>query len=218
MARNFKDVRLRIIYVLIFVTIIFMLGIFLGYYLVEKRIESIESLTKDILVSIEDIDLINNIARDPCVNNDYLNFLSKQFDKYAIKLTYLEELLGKNSKKIQELKKPYTILIIKHYFAIKEQNEKCNQSYITILFFYSNKKHEIGLSENQGVIIDHIRKKFENKPIMVYAIDANLDLKIIDLLKDKYNITKVPAVVINDVTYGYLDKNSFEKIIYDILE
>ncbi|MEM2479013.1 MAG: hypothetical protein QXJ92_02370 [Candidatus Pacearchaeota archaeon] len=208
MSRDFRELKLRTLYVFILVATIFLLGILLGYYLNEKRIESTEGLGKEISISIDDIELINGISNNPCINKDYLNALSEQLDKYAIKLSYLEERLGKESAKIIELKKPYTILMLKHYLAIEEQKEKCNEDYVTILFFYSNKKDEIGLSENEAIILSYIKKKFEN--VMIYALDLNLDLQIINQLKHRYNITKAPALVINGLVYGYLSKDELE--------
>jgi hypothetical protein len=217
MVRKFSDVGLRIVYVFLLVAAVFIAGILFGFYLKEKRVESVKNLEEEIKTSINDLELLNELfISNPCGNKEYLNYLTRQLDKYAIKLTYLEEDLGKDSPTVLRLKKPYTLLLLKHFFAIEEIKKQCNKSIVTILFFYSNAPEFIDLSENQAIIIGYARKKYEDR-IKVYALDTNLGLQVVDYLREKYNITSMPSLVINDRVYGYLEKDQLVEVIDEIL-
>ena len=218
MVRDTKRFRIKILLVFVLTLIVFLLGLFFGYYLNQKKIERVERLEKDILTSISDLELLNNLfTQNPCNNKEYLNYLSKELDKEAIRLEYLEESLGKNNPSVIELKKPYTLLLLKHYFAIEKIKKQCNENIITILFFYSNSPLYEGLSENEGIILGFIKKKYGSDKIKVYALDVDLNLQTVNYLKKEFNITKIPSLVINNAVFGYLEKNELEEIVKDLI-
>ncbi len=104
-------------------------------------------------------------------------------------------------------------LLLKNYFETKKIKEECNENVITILFFYSNNPEYVGLSENEGIVLGFIKKKYGNDKIKVYSLDIDLDLQSISYLKERYNITRIPSLVIENEVYGYLEKEELEEII-----
>jgi len=217
-TRERQNFNFKIIVAFLFALILFLLGIFSGYYLNQKKIENIENLEKDILVSLQDIDVLFSEINESniCENKKYLDRIGEELDKYAIKLSFLEENLGKNNEMVIRLKKPYTILLIKHYLLTREI-KNC-EKIVIILFLYSNKPEYISLSENEGIILGYIKKKYGNEKIKVYSLDVELGLKNVENIIEKYNIKKYPSLIINDEVYSYLDKDKLENIIKDILE
>ena len=84
---------------------------------------------------------------------------------------------------------------LEHFEFINEYNEKCNQNRTTILFFYSNLKKDLDESERVGRLLDFVSEK--NKNVHIYSFDINLDSRIINNLKQSYNIQSSPSIIIN---------------------
>lgn len=218
MVRSTKEFGVKISIVFFITVLVFLLGMAFGDYLNQKKIERIEMLEKDISIKISDLELLNKIfLKEPCKNRKYLNYLGSELDKEAIRLDYLEESLGKKNKKVIGLKKPYTLLLLKHFFAMEKLKSECKENIITVLFFYSNSEPYQGLSENEGIILGFIKNKYDSERIKIYALDVDLNLQSVEYLKEKYNITSIPSLVINDEVFGYLEKDELENVISGIL-
>ena len=84
--------------------------------------------------------------------------------------------------------------------AIEEINEKCSQDFNIILFFYTNRKDDpLGKwqeCEDQGYVLTQLGRESNNT--YVFSFDVNLYNPALNMLKYKYDIEKVPAIVIND--------------------
>ena len=72
------------------------------------------------------------------------------------------------------------------------------------MYFYTNKKDDekgdFKISEEQGFILDDLYKRYPNQ-IVIFSFDINTDNPALNSLKEVYNITKVPTLVVNDQTY-----------------
>jgi len=121
-------------------------------------------------------------------------------------LGILEERFGKNDEKVIKQKEIYSMLELQHYFLVKDYNLECNKSLSTILFFYSNNENFIDSAEKMGFILSSL--KIQNKEVMIYSFDYDLDLNIIKLLKEKYEILQPNTVIVNEET----KINDLEKI------
>ncbi|MEM2956332.1 MAG: hypothetical protein QW041_02045 [Candidatus Pacearchaeota archaeon] len=190
--------------------LIFIAGIALGTLITKDKVESIVTLEKEARLELETLSLEEKLfEQNPCIDPSHL---SKKLDDLGTKLTYLESQYSKNSKEIMDLKKPYTLLELRHYFALKNMIEKCNYNYTLILFFYSNSPENIKISEEQGFVLDYLKKKFGN--VKIYSFDSDLDLDIIKLMKEMYGLTIIPSIVINDKVYaGFHSKEELEKLL-----
>jgi len=79
---------------------------------------------------------------------------------------------------------------------IRKLREECNYTATTILFFYTSiNKCEDCIA--QGIVLNQLKKKDPEK-YMIFAIDADSKLGIVGTLKTYFNVTKVPALVINE--------------------
>lgn len=195
-------------------TVVFLLGIFVGESLNNGKTSQITSASDAVRLEILDLELQQELSKsDPC-GIGFLNSISAQLDEIGTKLSFLEETLGKNDKTVIALKKPYTMLMIRHYLLIKQRNEKCNEDYTTILFFYSNQNQYIQESEKQGYVLGYFGDKYGYEKLKVYSIDSDLDLGVIKMLKEEYNISSYPTTVINEnVFVGYKDKEELERYL-----
>jgi hypothetical protein len=129
--------------------------------------------------------------------NISLEKISKDLGFQGIIINDLENKFGKNDEKVLNRKKFYSIILLEHFEFVKLINEKCSSNISTILFFYSNIPGESGKSEDVGKLLDAVGSKNSGK-LMIYSFDINLNSELIKKLKEKYNITDSPAIVINE--------------------
>jgi hypothetical protein len=110
------------------------------------------------------------------------------------------------------LKKSYVNSLIKNWVSIEKSKQICELNYSTILYFYTNPNDCPRCSE-QGNILDAIRIYYNNE-ILIFPLDANLELDAVDILINVYNVTKYPSLVINGETHlGYLDYPALKDIL-----
>ena len=193
-------------------TLFFIVGILIGSAVTSSKMKSITNMEEDIKLELLDFELQSALAEyNPC-GTYFIYSLGEKLDDLGSRIIMLESQLGKTDKRVLELKRPYTLLQIQHYLSIKKRVEKCNEEYIIILFFYSNKPEYIGDSEKQGYVLGYFSDKYGYDKIKVYSIDGDLDLGIVNILKEMYGIETFPSSVVNDKLYvGFHPKEDFEK-------
>ena len=174
------------------------------------KVSDILSIEKESRIQLENLQLEEYFLEEEICQSPKL--LTESLDELGTKLGYLESQYSKDDSRIIDLKKPYSLLEIRHYLAMKRRAERCNSNDSLILFFYSNDPEYIDESEQQGFILDYLKKKYDN--VRVYSFDGNLELGILNLLKEKYNISIYPSTVIEGRVYaGLHDKTEFEEVI-----
>ena len=190
--------------------LIFVSGIYLGNLITEGKASDIANIEKQARLELENIIVESMILEEnPCVNP---TILSEKLNDLGAKLTYLEAEYSKSDPRILELKEPYTLFEVRHYLEMKKMIEECNYNYTLVLFFYSNSQENEGISEEQGFVLDYLRKKFGN--VKIYSFDADLDTGVIQTLKKINNITVIPSTVIDGKVYaGFHDKEEMEKVL-----
>jgi hypothetical protein len=191
-------------------TAVFIIGVLLGALMNEYKTNQVSEFEQDLLIDSLNLDLQYELAGDYVCNISNIDPLRKNFIELGEDLGHLEDTLGKNDKKVLNLKKYYSVLEAKDFLLLKKLSQECNLNYTIVLFFYSNDDSCVDC-EMQGYLLNYLRKKYDN--IRVYSFDTDLDSPIIKSLVAIYDITGVPAVVFNEeVNVGYMDKQALEKL------
>jgi len=192
-------------------TLLFILGIVVGYAITSNKFQNLGSVEETLRIEMLDFTLQTELAEQYPCDSYSLYGLGDRLEELRGKIEMLETQLGKNNKAVIELKKPYALLNIRHYLLIKKRVEKCREDYVPILFFYSNKPEYIADSEKQGYVLNYINDKYVDRA-KVYAIDVDLDLGIINALKEIYSITTYPTIIIGDKSFiGFTAREDIEK-------
>lgn len=191
--------------------LVFIAGIFIGSQITNSKVADILSAEQEARLQLENLELEEKLLEEsPCMS-PFL--LSENLVDLGAKLTYLESEYSKNDPRILELKKPYTLLEIRHYLALKNMVEKCNQNYTFILFFYSNSPEKKDESEEQGFVLDYLKKKYESR-LNIYSFDYDLDLAVMNVLKEIYNLKAAPSTVIDGKVYiGFHSKEELSEVL-----
>ncbi len=130
--------------------------------------------------------------------------LGDRLSRYGARSTF--------TKDYNYLKQKYFIYEIKFLISVLDLNRNCNKNYKTILYFYSI---DDSASEKQGLILDAIDIE-QNHSIIILSFDADfVQEPLINLLKQKYDITASPSLVINNkfVTEGRASKEEIEEFL-----
>lgn len=128
---------------------------------------------------------------------------SEKLDYVGNNLEVLEKRFGSEDYRVVEQKTLYSQLEEKHFEIVKYLNDKCNSSFITILFFYSNDNQHFEDSRFEGYLLDSFKREHPNR-VMIYSLDYALQLDFIQNYLNKYNITEIPQVVVNEKDVMYV--------------
>ena len=193
--------------------LIFAGGMLGGYYISQGKVNDILNVEREARLQLETLDLEEKLFENaPCINP---SLLSANLDDLGAKLTFLESNYEKNDPRVLELKKPYTLLEVRHYLTLKNMIERCGkQNYTLIMFFYSNSPDRIKESEKQGFVLNYIQKKFTTDKVKIYSFDTDLDMDMIKTLMDVYGIGTVPSMIIDGKLYmGFHDTEELENAV-----
>ena len=194
--RQFQSKK-RYLYALLIGTVIFIIGFAITYSVAYIEYQRVISLQDPISYQIfQDKIQYTLFGEDICSDDSYLK-ISKDLSTQGSFIADIEDKLGKENKNVLFRKKFYTLIELEHFEFIKSINQECNKSINTILFFYSNNPSGIKKSEKTGAILSTLYNKNEDD-LIIYSFDINLNSEIINLLKEKYNITQTPTIIINE--------------------
>jgi hypothetical protein len=133
------------------------------------------------------------------LHNEFQYFWEKLPDKLEVYDKYYPI-----DEEYENIKRKYMEVSIKAWLLSLSVKDKCGESVVPILYFYSG---DCEKCIEQGYILDNIRN---DTNAITYTVDLDLDLEAINIIKETYNITKVPSLLINDKVYSGLMK--YEKV------
>ncbi len=208
-----KMVKSRIILAIVLGTLIFSIGVLISqvlgyYYISDMKLELEKTYNKQLgwLLSL-------NILEHYACNMNGLE-VSKERIKLGQELYTLESIFGKQDPKVLAKKEYFQILEVQEYLLMKDIKEKCNKSYVLILYFYSN-KGDCDECIAQGMILDDLWKN--NKNVSIFSFDYNIKNPATEALKKLYGVKGYPALVIDGKTYNrFLTKEELDKIISNL--
>lgn len=208
-----KDILIK---TTIVTTIVFISGIFFGLWIGEKRVSELERIIVNLNENINNAEL-QFLFFDVMGEEISCRYLIKEAENLGNEASSLGKEVERfeNAKKIdensfRELKKKYTSVLIRDWLMLEKIKKTCNEDYITVLYFYSNKKCE--KCEEQGIILLYLKEKFKEN-FLVFAIDSDVSLEIVRMLKDVYEVKEYPTLVINGEVYGFLNLKELEGIV-----
>ena len=111
-----------------------------------------------------------------------------------------------------KLKRDYTFLSIRAWLISLNVKEKCREEILPVLYFYSTDRKKCEKCVEQGIVLDDVKKR--HNEFSAFLVDFDLDEPIVKAIKSAYNITKLPAFVIDEKVYqDFKNLDEFEKII-----
>lgn len=217
MVKSQKDVFWK---ALILTIVIFLLGVLLGYFLEDYRISEIEEEYKRIEIEWADAKLqsiyyqaINPIFCEAAIKEN-LNFADKVYSQ-GLKLEKYDEANPLTESIILD-KQRYALLKTEFWLNSISLKEKCKANYTNLIYFYANEPDIQQKSEQkvESVILKELKEKY-GPQLMLIPLPIDLDISIINIMINTYNITTLPTILINekDKLEGFHNKEDIENLI-----
>ena len=192
-------------------TLIFIIGIIIGYMITLSKLNTISNMEQDLKINAMDIELqYLLLAEDPCtaINS---TFLTDELFQIGIRLDFMERDLGIDNPSVIALKEYYSLLELRHWIFTKKKKKECNINKDLVLYFYSN-KGDCPKCEEQGFILNYMHKKYPK--LSIYSFDINMKNNALSTVKKIYGVKKRPSIIINNKLYsGFKSKKEIESAL-----
>jgi hypothetical protein len=192
-------------------------GIYFGIMLSKEKIGELERDLASLKRSGEDVALefalITSFEDKICdILFFELNKAVADADELGAKVQFYESKEKMKIKDFYKLKEDYTLTLIKYWFYLEKIKTNCDKKeFVTNLYFYSNKNCPDCIK--QGVILDYAKKLYPEN-LMTFAIDFDINLNVVNLLKNIYKVEKTPTLIIDGEKYeGLVTLDELKSII-----
>ncbi|MGV8150884.1 MAG: hypothetical protein ACP5NV_04100 [Candidatus Woesearchaeota archaeon] len=220
-----KTSRARILAALLITILIFSLGLTLGLLIDTQRIQWSERESKEQRADYESLQWQYLFLTSTEDKEEMCLLLKAAFDK---SVSDLGESLDRvqsyrknsqiNEKDYEIIERNYAIDNLKYWLLAKKYKSECGGEYVIILYFFSEKNCPV--CPDQGVVLTQYKKIYDEK-LLVFPINTDLQNteSSVKILQDRYNITYLPAIVVENKKYpGVVDITSLGDIICDNFE
>ncbi|MFH0936643.1 MAG: hypothetical protein V1815_03130 [Candidatus Woesearchaeota archaeon] len=185
--------------------IVFILGVSLGSFLESSRIKNIRDDYKIVEVEWADAKLQSSYFQilDPkfcdIAIKENLNFADHVYEE-GLKIERYENAnkLNDENELLYE-KQRYTLFKIEFWLNSIYLKEKCKANYTNVVYFYLDKPAitEKSKQDTLSLILKDLKNNLGQK-IMLIPIPLDLNVRTVDIIKNTYNITTAPTLLINE--------------------
>jgi len=213
---NLKKIFLK---ALALTLIVFVIGFYVGILFDSSRVQDVQSRLTQIDNLWNDARLLQSYIQRFSNNTAYCDFLLKENLKAGDKIyeegSRVEE-YEKSNRFASDLifeKERYALLDLQFWLNSIDLKKACNANYSTVIYFYSQYNKTIEQGFQDRVLFD---LKQKCGPQIIYiTFPADMNITTIDVIKNIYNVTKIPAVLINEslVLYSPVTTNEIEKYV-----
>ena len=206
---------------LVFTIIIFLIGLLIGFFIETSRTNKIET---DILSS--EINLLDAQIRNRGIGQFEISCeLSKQSTLDFANKVYAEalqleqyEATSKLSAVLKVLHKRYDLLRTLLWIEAIEFKKKCPQEIHTIVYLFEYDTENIQTKARQAstsrLLLD-LKSRHESE-VLLLPIAGNLNIEAVNLILQKYEISKIPAIIIDEkiVLENSVSLEELERLIF----
>ena len=186
--------------------VIFILGIFVGVWLDNNRLEEIKASLTSMDLEWNDARLqsvfyqkfsnSSNSCEDAIKSN--LDFNDKIY-KEGIEIERREN-SNKFTPEIIDEKRRYALLQLQFWSNSINLKESCNANYSSVAYFYSYLNENLKIDQKiQSTILSDLKQECGNKLILI-PLPLDLNVSTIEFLKSTYKINSTPSLLINEKT------------------
>lgn len=190
---------------LVFTLVIFSIGIFIGFLLENSRSNAIEISIIESEINLLDEQIRNsgliqfNISCSDSKQSTF-DFADKIY-KEALQLEKFDS-SSKFTNKLKILHKRYDLLRILLWTEGINLKEKCGEEIHTLVYIFAYATEDINTqavqASNARLLLDI--KNAHEKEILLIPIAGNLNIESVELIKTKYGVSKLPAIIIDEQT------------------
>lgn len=189
----------------ILTAVVFILGVLLGYYLESGRLSEIEEEYKQIELQWADAKLqtlyYQTISPSLCnaAIEENLKFADRVYEE-GLKLEKYEESNRLTETKFMLDKKRYALLKVEFLLNSVSLKGKCKSAnYTNLVYFYVDDPTQKQGAEQKAIsaILKELKQKYGSN-LMLIPLPIDLDISVINIIKNSYNINSIPTILINE--------------------
>lgn len=192
-------------------------GLFTGYTLNRERLVTVEEDMRDILRSVENLqlqflffDVLGEEATCPLLTETLADINKKSYEIGSKLTDYGSGAEIQDYNEYILLKGEYSRLLTGYWLLMNKVKDSCNIKATTIVYFFAK---ECDRCDDQGFILTYL-KRLHDEDILIFALDADLEEPSIQTLKTYFGVTSYPALIIDEKLYeGYKTKEELEEIL-----
>jgi len=208
---------------LVVTVFIFIAGLVLGFYVELSNVNK-----SDLLIRNAEVDLLDQQIKMSSLTNS-VNFncevaknnLFKFADDIYADVVKFEEEDGQSKFTVNQrriLHKRYDLLRVNLWQDSLEIRSKCNESFHTVLYLFDYASPDVGIKSQQRVfslVLLDLKYKHPEE-VLLLPIASNLDLDSVSMIKENYNISTSPSVVIDesDVITSLITLDQLEQKVF----
>jgi hypothetical protein len=207
MARK-KQLNLGVlISALVISALLFAGGMFVGYTLNKEKLSAVEQDMRDTMRDLQNFqlqfmffDTLGETSACPLLTAT-LEDINRRADNIGSKLSSSNpdnELI--DGREYTSLLKEYSRLLVSYWLLANKLKDSCDMDAATIIFFISKNCDNSNACDDQGFVLDYYKKRFENK-LLIFTLSQDLGEPSILALKEYYNITAIPTLIIEGEKY-----------------
>lgn len=211
-----KNQKRTFLYALIVTLVLFNLGIFFGYMLETSRSNTINALYTDsereLLDQITQKDALSILNLDcNALVSENIKFGDRIFNE-ALQIQKYED-ANRITTEIITQHKNFDLLRAIFWINSIEIKQQCNSNYHNIVYFYKYNNPSVEQESKQKFFSNLLveLKQQEGDNVMLIPLAADNNITSIDLFTEKYNITQLPTILIDEKT-KVTDVNNIEDI------
>lgn len=206
----------------IFALLVLLIGIMIGIWLDNYRIDAIRNSISDSDINWNDVRLFDSYFK--ILGKNYCNSSLEQNlafnDKIYSEGKEIEKRIESNSfiftSELEQEWRRYNLLQVQFWLNSIELKNQCNFSYHNIIYLYriEDKKNGNPDEKTQSLVMLELKDKCGNK-MMLIPLTSDINLIVIDSIIRQFNITKFPAVIIDEKTVfqGLTSLESLQKVV-----
>lgn len=216
MPEQKKKIHSHVYLIALAITIfIFIAGISFGFFLNKEKITILNENLQDLQIQQQDdeIEFVLAVSKEKACSLilEKLNGTIDLADELGKKVSFYEATERLQDPEYEGLKKQYTLTQIRYWLFLENAKSSCNKPIDTIVYFYSNV--ECSSCTHQAAVLSYL-KQTRPYDVAVFSLDVDTDLDSVRLVKDLFNITEVPTLIVNSRTYdGLQDLDSMNAIL-----
>ncbi len=183
---------------------LFGVGILAGLYLAQSAASGLQGELSGLTSQTSELEvlLLFNPDTTPALCELYRTSFSgfnRETTDFGVKIDALEQSRGVADPTVLSLKREYNLKQVRDYLLVRKINSECQSAIPTLLYFYT---HDCPACQEQGRIGPDLKKA--HPELMIYALDASLQMPAVRALEQTHGVTEYPTLVLNNQTLAGL--------------
>ncbi len=193
-------------------TMIFVVGLLIGINLTNTRIEKIQKINEEQKADFESLQL--QYIYLTTQNKSCLAFEKtleqSVYDLENARIKVENYIQASENEELDRIKRNYMLTELRYWLLAQQAKETCGSEKISILYFYQLDQ-KCPSCATQGYILTYLKDIFKEK-LLIFSIDMDMPDHMIEILKNVYNVTTAPSLVIEDKkAEGLTEKEDLKK-------